>query len=358
MSVYFWHGSFIAEWRNEHGEKERKAFPIEPDAVQFEKKMRREVKQKRRALKLDPAGKVGKVGDLCDVWAEGKKYWYDKRVAGDLKVKAGHLRLHEMNMFVANGLLDFWKGQGLARNTIGNFGHVLKRMLKWFEPLPGCPRDLAGQLRRIPSYQPRQEWFTVEEERKLLDLSKKKPWLHCWLSIFLNTGFRMDEVCSLAPRHYDRAAKMLTNVRVKGDIKRMLPVNPELREIFDPLMGDPQRETPFIEILKGAPLTFRNILWHFNDLKKKAGVPRNKRPHDLRATAITTFHMNQVDEEGRPTRDIIATQRFAGHKFIGSTQLYLRAIDDQALAPLMEKGRVLRFNSPRVARISAAKKTG
>jgi integrase len=358
MSVRFHHKGFLARWRDEYGKQQYQSFLIEPDAKRFEEKMRREVKQKKRALKADPAAAVGKVGDLCDVWAEGKKYWYDKRVAQDLKVKAGALRLHELTPFLVNGLLDHWKGLGLARNTIGNFGHVLKRMLKWFETLPGCPRDLSGQMRRIPSYEPRAEMLTVEEERKLLDLSVKKPWLHLWLRIFLNTGFRMSEVCSLAPVHYNRAEKMLSNVRTKGDIKRLLPVNSELAEMLDPLMKDPASLTPFIDLAKGAPLTFANIRWHFNDLKKKAGVPRTKRPHDLRATAITTFHMNQVDDEGRPMRDLIATQRFAGHKYIGSTQLYVRHLDDRALAPMMEKGRVLRFKSGRVARIAAQKQVG
>jgi integrase len=359
MSVYQHHGSFFARWFDEHGEEHRRAFVIQPDAVQFEKKMRREVKAKRRALKADPTLRVGKVGDLCDMWSEGKKYWYDKEVAKDLKLYAGELRLNELNMFACNQLLDRWHQKGLARNTQANFGHVLKRILKWFETLPGCPRDLSKQLRRVKSYQPRQEMLTVEEERKLLELSKEKPWLHCWLLIFLNTGFRMSEVCSLSPRHYNRETRMLENVRTKGDIRRFLPVNSELRAILDPLMmKDPGSATPFIWLIKGGALTFQGIRWNYNQLKKKAGVPRNKRPHDLRATAITSFHMNQVDEQGRPVRDIIATQRFAGHKYIGSTQLYLRAIDDQALAPLMEKGRILRFKSPQLAAIAAAKKTG
>jgi len=358
MSVRFWHGSYLVEWRDEFGKKKYESFPIEPDAKRFEQKMRREVKQKKNAMKRDPASAVGKVGDLCDAWAEGTKYWYNKRVASDFKLKAGALRLHELNPFVVNGMLHFWKEQGLARNTRGNFGHVLKRMLKWFETLPGCPRDISKLMSRIPSYEPRQETLTVEEERKLFELSERKPWLHLWLSIFLNTGFRMSEVRSLSPRHYNVAENMLENVRAKGDIRRGMPVNPELRKLLLPLMKDPQSTTPFIDLAKGGPVTFAMIRWSFNDLKKKAGVPRHKRPHDLRATAITTFHMNQVDEEGRPTRDIIATQRFAGHKYIGSTQPYIRGIDDRALAPLMEKGRILRMGSARIARIAAAKKTG
>jgi integrase len=351
MSVRFHHSSFLAEWYDEHGDHKAKAFVIEPDAIQFEKKMRRDVHAKRRAMKADPASAVGKVGDLCDVWAEGQKYWYAKRVARDVKVKLGSLRIFELTPPAVNSMLDHWQEAGLAPNTRTNFGHTWKRLLRWFESLPGAPHDLSKFVRRIKPYQPRQEMLTVREEDALLRLSAGKPWLNCWLRIFLCLGLRMSEVCSLSPYHYDRETKMVTNVRAKGDILRMIAVPPELQEIFEPLMTDPESRVPFIDALKGIPLTFANIRWHFNDLKKKAGVPRQKRPHDMRATAITTFFVTNGN-------DLIATQRFAGHKYAGSTQPYIRHLNDAALAPMIERARIIRFKDLRTAKIAAQKKTG
>lgn len=357
MSVYQWHGSFLAEWRDEFGKQQRKAFPIEPDARRYEQKMRREVKIKKAAMKRDPASAIGKVGDLCDVWAEAQNYWYNKRVAQDVKVKLGSKRLHELNIFDVKSMMTFWKessrsGRKLAINTRANFGHTFKRLLKYFETLPGCPREISKQIGRIPAYQPRKEMLTVTEEDSLLRLSEGKPWLNCWLRIFFSLGLRQTEVNSLSPAHYSLEEKCVANVRAKGEINRLLPVPSELQKFFDPLAKKhPGSTVPFIDLLKGVHLTKGNIRWHYNDLKKKAGVPVHKRPHDMRATAITTFYQNNGF-------DVMTTKKFAGHKYSGSTELYIRGLEDKALAPLMEKSRVMRFDSARVARITAAKKTG
>ncbi len=354
MSVYRWHGIYLAEWRDEYGGKKRKGFPVETEARRFEQKMRREVALRRREIERDPAAAVGKVGDLCDLWAEPQKYWYPKRVASDFKMKCGSLRLHELTPMSVKLVLNYWEGIGLADNTRSNFAHTLKRLLKYFETLPGAPRNLSSYVGRIKPYKPRKEMLTVEEERKLLEIAdaSKPAWVQCYLRIFLCLGLRQSEVLSLAPLHYDPESKMVRNLRTKGDIQRDIGVPTELQRFFEPLVRKYGRtETPFITLLKGAPVNFRAALWHWNDLKKKAGIPRGKRPHDLRATAITTFHVNNGN-------DLIATQRFAGHKYPGSTQPYLRHLDDQAIAPMIEKARVLRFRSGQAARIAAQKKIG
>ncbi|HLZ12561.1 MAG TPA: tyrosine-type recombinase/integrase [Candidatus Acidoferrum sp.] len=351
MSVYRHHGSFMARWDDEYGEEHRLAFPVETDAIQFEKKVRREVKIKKNAMKRDPASAIGKVGDLCDVWAEGQKYWYNLRVARDVKVKLGHLRLHELQPFHVKLMLNFWDEWGLADNTRTNFGHTLKRLLRYFEGLPGGPRGLDKF--RVKPYQARDEMLNEAEEKKILESAKeKKPWLECWLRIFLSIGLRMTEVLNLAPCHYDLSTKSVRNLRTKGDIKRNIAVPTELQDFFDPVARkDPQSVVPFVEQIKGSPTNFRAVLWHWNDLKKKCGIPRQKRPHDLRATSISNFY-------DKNENNIVATQKFAGHKYMGSTNLYIRHIDDLALAPMIEKARRLRFKSPQVASIAAVKKSG
>lgn len=354
MSVYRQRDSFMSEWRDEFGVQHRKSFMTLPEAAAYEKQVRRQVAARRVELRRDPLAAVPAVGILCDRWITGRKYWYDRAVAREVKLHFANLRLHQLTVFMADGLLAEWRERillpkgskgHLAGNTVGTWRKAFKRLLRYFETFPGAARGLSD-IRRGPSYEQRSVTLSVEEERKMLELSQAKPWLHCWLSIFLLTGFRMSEVCRLAPMHYNRASGMLENVLAKGGVHRSLPVHPDLAKILDPLMQrGANPETPFIEIAKGAPLTRWIVCWHFRELKKKAGITRDVRPHDLRRTAISTFHFNQ------PKPDLVMTQRFSGHKYLSGLQVYLAPFDQGLLLPAMEEARILRFKNPKQRKV-------
>ncbi len=358
MSVYFRHGSFLARWWDEFGNEHRKAFITEPEALEFERRARKEVARKRKEMRLRGEIQIRKVRDLTSLWLETKHPArnYQHTVAVEFSAYYGDLRVNQLNEIMVTACLDRWKEKGLAHNTIVLKYHTLLNLVRYFGK-HGGPRDL--ELRKIHSYEPCTRNASVEEENRLYAASEKKPWLRLALGIFFNTGLRLASALSFAPCHYDRtradAEKGITGMirmRVKGGFLHTLPVVDDpvwhLPALLDAVHVSPGEEkTPYLELAKQTPIgTRRNFYAAFAVLKRRAHVAADLSPHALRRTFALTIYES--------SNDIRAVQKALGHKHLASTAGYLQSFDQETLAPIVAKARIIRITRER-SRLAAKK---
>lgn len=94
-----------------------------------------------------------------------------------------------------------------------------------------------------------------------------------------------------------------------------LPVTAALAELLDPY-ADADPDTPFVCLMHPwATIQDRNLRQSFNRVRRKLGITRNLRPHDLRrTTAVNVLNI---------TKDLRIVQAVLGHKDLQSTLHYL-----------------------------------
>lgn len=271
----------------------------------------------RKKKSLSPG--YGAANDLCAAWAETKLYWYEKKVARDFARLAGSAPVKELHKGQLEMLVNNWK-MTLAPNTVSNLRHTTRRLLAYLIE-HGAPAGLLRELPRVPPYQASQRVLSQDEQKRLIE--NAAPWLQCFLLLMLTCGLRSGEARRAAPAHYapktDDGPK-LRGFRIKNRKEHMVSVHPSLKELLDTAGPPSESARPFIEILKGQPegqpLKWSNLVWHFKQLKKKAGIDRRVRMHHLRHTAATDYYM-------RSGRDLRSTQIFLGHSSAATTAHYL-----------------------------------
>jgi len=230
-----------------------------------------------------------------------------------------------MTFYLPNALVEAWKPK-YKRNTLAAFRHALKKLLRWLESI-GAQRDLANNLKRVPTYQPRQTLVTSEELEKLF--FHAKPWMKFLLIACHTLACRSGEARRLAPCHYDKDRKEIRSLRAKNNRLLTLPVVGQLQQLIESLDLPPNTQTPYVEILSGRTIDNSHLCDVWLALKKKAGVRHELRIHDIRRTTATEFY--------QATQDIVATQRLLGHQSLTATVAYVAHADQETLRPVLEK---------------------
>ena len=112
------------------------------------------------------------------------------------------------------------------------------------------------------------------------------PWFRCFLLLCFDGGLRRGEALHVAPIHYSVGSGKIT-IEVKERRIQSFQVTDELREILALTNCSTDHSIPFIESLRGRPVTRTTIELWFAKIKKKAGAPPKITTHDLRRTAAT-----------------------------------------------------------------------
>ncbi|SHJ40988.1 Site-specific recombinase XerD [Hathewaya proteolytica DSM 3090] len=189
-------------------------------------------------------------------------------------------------------------------------------------PIPKVPK-------RNPVY------LTLEESKRLLDTvekmgGKNKERDYCIVSIFLNCGLRLSELCSI-----DRNKIVDDTLRVigKGNKERVVYLNKAvmqalnkylpLREAQDSTLPQELKNVLFISSKK-MRISERTVERMVKKYAKLAGLDYDKlTPHKLRHTAATLMYKyGNVDV--RSIQDIL------GHESISTTEIYTH-IDEENL---------------------------
>lgn len=139
------------------------------------------------------------------------------------------------------------------------------------------------------------------------------PWLRLYMLLYFQCGLRSAEALRVTPRTWDRDEHTIT-VQVKGGATRTAQVTADVEAIFE-TCGDPDKDTPFLHIVRGRPITPDGLRFAWKKHRKACGVSDQVTAHDLRRTAATILYT--------ATKDLRVPQQLLGHKNLASTLRYL-----------------------------------
>ncbi len=131
------------------------------------------------------------------------------------------------------------------------------------------------------------------------------------LALFaLRSGMRRGEILRLRHSHIDPVAEVIYIPHTKNDEPRTVPLHPSLKEIID---RQPKYDAcDFVFAWNGKPVKDCKTTWRA--LKKRLGITRRLRLHDLRHTFGSYLAMNGVDIDER--------MALMGHKSYIAARIY------------------------------------
>lgn len=213
-----------------------------------------------------------------------------------------------------------------------------------------CENDPTKNIEGPHKKQSLPKFLTLEESEALLDAvlsdteSKTVSRDYCIITLFLNCGLRLSELCGIDLSDIDREMQTL-RVLGKGSKERMIYLNDACRDALrdwlavrntDPEIKD--RNALFISS-RHTRISNKTVQWMVYKYLDAAGLGnKSLSTHKLRHTAATLmYRTGKVDV--RVLKDIL------GHEQLNTTQIYThvsddgmrRAIDDNPLAHLSRR---------------------
>lgn len=162
-----------------------------------------------------------------------------------------------------------------------------------------------------------------------LDPAKKNYYRdYCILTLFLNCGLRLSELCSI--KRSKIVGDTLTIVG-KGNKERTVYLNDacvdaliQYEKVRSTIVTSPEHENVLFLSTHRQPICHRSVERMVKNCIMSAGITDGNKytPHKLRHTAATIMYKNGVD--------IRRLQSILGHESISTTQIYTH-IDDEAL---------------------------
>ncbi|MDP6864745.1 MAG: tyrosine-type recombinase/integrase [Candidatus Poseidoniaceae archaeon] len=224
-----------------------------------------------------------------------------------------------------NGRLDLWvqsisdRAASTVKARLAAANHLMNWLgQKWPEHLV---RPRGGK--RLPRTLTRRELSLVKEAARW----SEDPVAHLIVTILLETGLRVSELCDLKLEDIDISDRSARVVAGKGDKDRLVLFTEEtvgritawlpIRESREPACDQ------LLITLSGGQFQARTIQRQMDRIADQAGIPRGRlTPHVLRHNFATGLL-----ERGA---DLVSIQRLLGHASIATTRVYLE-ISDQTL---------------------------
>jgi site-specific recombinase XerD len=135
------------------------------------------------------------------------------------------------------------------------------------------------------------------------------------LSIMLNMGLRLNEVCNLRPGDINLTNGKLKVVQGKGKKDRLLGIPEVTANLLEEWRKKRPRSDYFFCTMKGKRLSDRYIQNMVIRYGQRAKIEKKISPHTLRHTYATEYY--------RRTRDIETLRRILGHSDISTTTIYI-----------------------------------
>ena len=226
-------------------------------------------------------------------------------------------------------------------SAIKSFFNYLKNKAKILEDNVALELESPRQLRRLPKH------LSLEESEQLLLAAAEKPgqWNardYCILTLFLNCGMRLSELCSINLPHI--RGDTLT-VLGKGGKERTVYLNSACLEALEdyravrPTQLKKDYDALFIS-KQGQRISTKMVQVLIKRYLQDAGLDTRKySTHKLRHTAATLMY-----KYGKV--DIRALQAILGHTSIATTEIYTH-IDADSLHQAVESNPLNRTRRPR-----------
>jgi len=265
------------------------------------------------------------VGAEAEAWAKGQRQHHAQVAARAYAKEAGNCQINRLNPSIGNAVIETWRKDNYAPDTISTRRKNLAKFLRHLESI-GAPAAISRDLTRVKHPRARTTIATPEEIARLR--ANASTWMRCWIAIAEGHGPRRSEALRLCPAQHNETQNTIT-FRTKGEGTNTLPVSDELRAYFEMVKPVADPNTPLVDLIAGRHIT-RDILYaEWQKLKTKAKVNPQLRPHDLRRTlAQRVYH---------ETKDLLTVQQLLGHENLMSTLIYLQSADPQNLTPLINR---------------------
>jgi len=157
----------------------------------------------------------------------------------------------------------------------------------------------------------------LDEYTKLLSLAGGHPRDFCILTVFLQTGLRVSELCDLRTGDVDLIAHTLTVVAGKGQKARTIALEKKALQALKGYLNARPRvleERLFLNY-RGEPLGERGVRKLVAKYLAAAGITKKASPHSLRHT----FATYKAEKGVSPFQ----LQEWLGHASLNTTQIYV-----------------------------------
>jgi integrase/recombinase XerC len=162
-----------------------------------------------------------------------------------------------------------------------------------------------------------RNYLTPEEYTRLLSLAGSNPRDYAILQVFLQTGIRVSELCSLTLSDVDLVDRAVTIRQSKGMADRSIELEKKgLQALRNYLRIRPQSLSDALFLnYQAEPLSERGVQKLLAKYVKLAGITKKISPHSLRHTFAT-----YKAERGVSPYQL---QQWLGHRNLNTTQIYV-----------------------------------
>ncbi len=230
--------------------------------------------------------------------------------------------IYDFLSYVKNGRDNQNDTRARKLSAIKQFYKYCTVRLKIFEVNPAADIESPKTKKQLPKH------LSVEECVDLLNVvnsdeeSKTKERDYCILTLFLNCGLRLSELCGINMRDMDDELRSM-RVTGKGAKERIVYLNEACREAIEAYLpvriaqpAKNQNENALFLSRLGTRISVKTVQWMVKKYLGEAGLEyKNYSTHKLRHTAATLMYQSgKVDI--RVLKDIL------GHEQLNTTQIY------------------------------------
>lgn len=217
------------------------------------------------------------------------------------------------------------KGKKLSEVYINGYMIALKKLSEFLWKMYSITLPVS-HLRRLKVEQQEPVYLTVEEVRKLYEVTEPKSRQgmrdRAMLSVYYGCGLRRTEGELLTLKDIDFKKQMIYVRKGKGNKERYVPISKsvskylrEYVEVGRRMYTKSTHRTSFLFLSeRGKKLQGQSLLNDLKKLKKKAGIDKVIGLHSLRHSIATHLLHNGMELE------LISS--FLGHSSVESTQVY------------------------------------
>ncbi len=208
-------------------------------------------------------------------------------------------------------------GRGLSGVTRARKLAALRELFRYLEGIGVVSRSPLAGVETPKREQRGRSYLSPEEYNRLLAAAGGHPRDFCILTLFLQTGVRIGELCALRTDDVDLPGRVLHVREGKGQVARDIPLEKKATQALKTYLATRPVLAPDALFLSRSGEPLRE--WGVRDLLAKycqlAGIARKVVPHSLRHTFAS--HKARQGVSAFMLRDIL------GHRKLDTTQIYV-----------------------------------
>ena len=243
--------------------------------------------------------------------------------------KVTTLEILEFLMFVANVRANSAASRARKLSAIKAFFKYLVATERILEKNPAVDIEAPKQKAALPKYLSQDESISLLTSVAGDTDSKYRERNFCIITLFLNCGMRLSELCNISLTDLDRELRSL-RVLGKGSKERLVYLNDACKEALAAYLVVRERDHEEIKDKNalflsrlGKRISNKTVQWVVYKYLEAAGLEyKHFSTHKLRHTAATLMY-----QEGGV--DVLALKEILGHSQLSTTQIYTHVNNKQ-----------------------------